>query len=99
MEVLESISSNKIAHLIDLRGLIEQGSCGKDEIKMSHNSLSFSVKFNPYFTHFEIEENQDETFELIFYLQGRSGLDIVDLEMSIPKESLKRIVQGRILGI
>jgi hypothetical protein len=99
MEVLESISTNKIAHLIDLQGLIEQGNCGNNEIKMSHNSLSFSVKFNPYFTHFEIEENQDETFELIFYLQGRNGLDIVDLEMSIPINSLKKIVQDRILGI
>jgi hypothetical protein len=99
MEVLESISTNKIAHLIDLQGLIEQGNCGKDEIKMSSSSLSFSVKFNPYFTHFEIEENQDEIFELIFYLQGRSGLDIVDLEMSIPTNSLKKVVHDLILGI
>jgi hypothetical protein len=99
MEVLESILTNKIAHLINLQGLIKQGNCGKDEIKMSHNFLSFSVKLNPYFTHFEIEENQDETFELIFYLQGRNGLDIVDLEMSIPTNSLKKIVHDRILGI
>jgi hypothetical protein len=99
MEILECISTNRIAHLIDLQGLIEQGNCGKDEIKMSHSSLSFSVKFNPYFTRFEIEENQDETFELIFYLEGRNGLDIVDLEMSIPTDSLKKIVQDRILGI
>lgn len=41
----------------------------------------------------------DETFDLIFYLQGRNGLDIVDLEANIPRESLKRIVEERILGI
>ena len=99
MEVLESISTNTIAHLIDLEGLIEQGNCGKDEIKMSNNFLSFSVNLNPYFTHFEIEENSDETFDLIFHLKGRNGLNIVDLETDIPKESLKRIVAERILGI
>jgi hypothetical protein len=99
MEILDYVSDNKIALLIDLSGLIEQGNCGKDEIKMSSNSLSFSVNFNPYFTYFEIEENLDESFNLIFYLQGRNSLDIVDLEMDIPKESLKRIVEERILGI
>jgi hypothetical protein len=99
MEILECISENKIAHLIDLSGLIEQGNCSKDEIKMGSNSLSFRINLNPYFTYVEIEENMDETFDLIFYLEGRNGLDIVDLEMSISKESLKRIVEGRVLGI
>jgi hypothetical protein len=99
MEIAEYVSNNKIAQLIDLSGLIEQGNCSKDEIKTGSSSLSFRVNLNPYFTHFEIEENMDETFDLIFYLEGRNGLDIVDLEMSIPKKSLKRIVQGRILGI
>ena len=99
MEILNDVSDNKIARLIDLSSLIEQSNCGKDEIKMSSNSLSFSVNLNPYFTYFEIEENTDETFNLIFYLQGRNSLDIVDLEMDIPKKSLKRIVEGRILGI
>ncbi len=101
MEIAEYVSNNRIAQLIDLTGLIEQGNCSKDEIKMGSSSLSFKINLNPYFTHFEIEENMDETFDLIFYFEGRNGngLDIVDLEMSIPKESLKRIVQGRILGI
>jgi hypothetical protein len=99
MEILECIAENKIAHLIDLSGLIEQGNCSKDEIKMGSSSLSFRINLNPYFTYVEIEENMDETFDLIFYLEGRNGLDIVDLEMSISKESLKRIVEGRVLGI
>jgi hypothetical protein len=99
MEILECIAENKIAHLIDLSGFIEQGNCSKDEIKMGSSSLSFRINLNPYFTYVEIEENMNETFDLIFYLEGRNGLDIVDLEMSIPKESLKRIVEGRVLGI
>lgn len=99
MEILEYISDNKIAQLIDLEGLIEQGDCGKDEIKKGIDSLSFNVNLNPYFTNFEIEENKDETFDLIFYIEGRNGLDIVNLETNIPKESLKRIVEERILGI
>ena len=66
---------------------------------MSSNSLSFKVNLNLYFTHFEIEENMDETFDLIFYLEGRNGLDILDLETNIPQESLKRIVEERVLGI
>ena len=99
MKILEYVSDNKIAQLIDLSGLIMQGNCSKDEIKMGSNSLSFKVNLNPYSTHFEIEENTDETFNLIFYLQRGKGLDIVDLEINIPKESLKRIVEERILGI
>lgn len=99
MEILAYVSDNKIARLIDLLGLIEQGNCDRGEIKMSDNSLSFKVNLNLYFTHFEIEENRDETFDLIFYLKGRNGLDIVDLETNIPKESLKKIVKERILGI
>ncbi|MCU0470522.1 MAG: hypothetical protein MUF58_18180 [Arcicella sp.] len=99
MEVLEYVSANKIAQLIDLEGLIEQGNCGRDEIKRSDNSLSFQVYLNPYFTHFEIEENLDETFDLIFYLEGRNGLDIVDLETNIPQSCLKKIVEERIFGI
>ncbi len=99
MEILEYVSDNKIAQLIDLEGLIERGNCGKDEIKTGIDSLSFKVNLNPYFTHFEIEENSDKTFDLVFYLKGRNGLDIVDLETDVPKESLKRIVEERILGI
>ena len=98
MEILEDVSDNKIARLIDLLGLIEQGNCSEDEIKMTSNSLSFKVNLNPYFSYFEIEENLDETFNLIFYIQGRNRLDIVDLEMNIPKQYLKKIVKGRILG-
>ena len=98
MEILEDVSDNKIARLIDLLGLIEQGNCSEDEIKMTSNSLSFKVNLNPYFSYFEIEENLDETFNLIFYIQGRNRLDIVDLEMNIPKQDLKKIVKGRILG-
>ncbi len=41
----------------------------------------------------------DETFDLIFHLEGRNGLEIMDLETNIPTESLKRIVEERILGI
>lgn len=85
--------------MIDLSGLVMQGNCNKDKIKMSDKSLSFKVNLNPYFTYFEIEENLSETFDLVFYLQGRNGLDIVDLEANIPQESLKRIVSERILGI
>lgn len=99
MEILEHVLDNNIAFLIDLTALIEQGNCGKDEIKMGVDSLSFKVNLNPYFTYFEIEENRDETFDLIFYIEGRNGMDIVDLETNIPKESLKRIVEERILGI
>ena len=99
MEILEDVSEHKIARLIDLLGLIEQGNFSDDEIKMSNNSLSFKVNLNPYFSHFEIEENLDETFNLILYLQGRNRLNIVDLEMNIPKKFLKRIVEGRVLGI
>lgn len=99
MEVLECVSDNRIAHLIDLSGLIQQGNCSEDEIKTGIDSLSFKVNLNPYFTYFEIEENKDETFNLIFYIEGRNGLDIVDLETDISKESLKRIVEERILGI
>ena len=58
-----------------------------------------TLKESLYFSYFEIEKNMDETFDLIFYLQGRNGLDIVDLETNIPRESLKRIVEERILGI
>ena len=99
MKILEYVSANKIALLIGLEGLIEQGNCSKDEVKTGIDSLSFKVNLNPYFTYFEIEENSDETFDLIFYIEGRNGLDIVDLETDIPKESLKRIVEERILGI
>ncbi len=99
MEILEYVSDNKIALLIDLSGLIEQGNCNQNNIKSSENSLGFTVNRNPYFSYFEIEINKDETFDLIFYLEGRNGLDIVDLETNIPKESLKRIVEERILGI
>jgi hypothetical protein len=67
MKILEYVSDNKIAQLIDLSGLITQGNCSKDEIKMGSSSLSFRVNLNPYFTHFEIEENTDETFDLIFF--------------------------------
>ena len=99
MEILEYVSENEIADLINLSGLIEQGNCDKSNIKSSGSSLGFTVNGNPYFLYFEIEKNGDETFDLIFYLQGRNGLDIVDLETNIPKESLKRIVEARILGI
>ena len=99
METLECIADHKIALLIDLSGLIEEGNCDGNEIKTSEFSLSFKVLKNPYFTYFEIEENKDETFDLIFYIEGRNGLDIVDLETDIPKESLKRIVSERVLGI
>ena len=99
MEILEYVSDNKIALLIDLQGLIEQGNCNKIDIKYSDSSLGFTVNRNPYFSYFEIEKNMDETFDLIFYLQVRNGLDIVDLETNIPKESLKKIVEERILGI
>ena len=99
MEILECVTDHKIALLIDLSGLIEEGNCDGNEIKTSEFSLSFKVLKNPYFTYFEIEENKDETFDLIFYIEGRNGLDIVDLETDIPKESLKRIVSERVLGI
>ena len=99
MEILECVADHKIALLIDLLGLIEEGNCDGNEIKTSEFLLSFKVLKNPYFTHFEIEENTDETFNLIFYLEGRNGLDIVDLEINIPKKSLKRIVSERVLGI
>ena len=99
MEILECVIDNKIALLIDLSGLIEEGNCDGNETKTSEFSLSFKVLKNPYFTYFEIEENKDETFNLIFYIEGRNGLDIVDLETDIPKESLKRIVSERVLGI
>ena len=99
MEILECVIDNKIALLIDLSGLIEEGNCDGNETKTSEFSLSFKVLKNPYFTYFEIEENKDETFNLIFYIEGRNGLDIVDLETDIPKESLKRIVSDRVLGI
>ena len=99
MEILECVADNKIALLIDLLGLIEEGNCDGNEIKMSEFSLSFKVLKNPYFTYFEIEENKDATFDLIFYIEGQNGLDIVDLETDIPKESLKRIVSERVLGI
>ena len=98
-EILAYVSENEIAHLIDLSGLIEQGNCNQNDIKSSNDTLGFSVNRNPYFSYFEIEKNTDETFDLIFYLEGRNGLDIVDLETSISKESLKRIVEERILGI
>ena len=99
MEILECVADHKIALLIDLLGLIEEGNCDGNEIKTSEFSLSFKVLKNPYFTHFEIEENRDKTFDLIFYLEGQNGLDIVDLETDISKESLKRIVSERVLGI
>ena len=99
MEILEYVSDNEIADLINLSGLIEQGNCNQNDIKSSNDTLGFTVNRNPYFSYFEIEKNMDETFDLIFYLQGRNGLDIVDLETNIPKESLKRIVEARILGI
>ena len=99
MEILECVAENKIALLIDLSGLIEEGNCDGNGIKTSEFSLSFKVLKNPYFTYFEIEENKDESFDLIFYIEGRNGLDIVDLETDIPKESLKRIVSERVLGI
>ena len=99
MEILECVAENKIALLIDLSGLIEEGNCDGNEIKTSEFSLSFKVLKNSYFTYFEIEENKDETFDLIFYIEGRNGLDIVDLKTDIPKESLKRIVSERVLGI
>ena len=99
MEILEYVSDNEIADLINLSDLIEQGNCDNKDLKLSDNSLGFKVNGNPYFSYFEIEKNMDETFDLIFYLQGRNGLDIVDLETNIPRESLKRIVEARILGI
>ena len=99
MEILECVTDHKIALLIDISGLIEEGNCDGNEIKTSEFSLSFKVLKNPYFTYFEIEENKDETFDLIFYIEGRNGLDIVDLETDIPEESLKRIVLERILGV
>lgn len=99
MEILEYVSENEIADLINLQGLIEQGNCDKNDIKFSDYTLGFTVNRNPYFSYFEIEKNMDETFDLIFYLKGRNGLDIVDLETNIPRESLKRIVEARILGI
>ena len=99
MEILECVADHKIALLIDLSDLIEEGNCDGNEIKTSEFSLSFKVLKNPYFTHFEIEENKDATFDLIFYIEGQNGLDIVDVETDIPKESLKRIVSERVLGI
>ena len=99
MEILEYIPDNEIALLINLSGLIEQGNCDKNNIKSSDDTLGFTVNENPYFSYFEIEKNMDETFDLIFYLEGRYCLDIVDLEINIPRESLKRIVEERILGI
>jgi hypothetical protein len=99
MEILEYVSDNEIALLINLSGLIEQGNCNQSEIKSSDSFLGFTVNGNPYFSYFEIEKNGNETFDLIFYLQGRNGLEIVDLETNIPTESLKRIVEERILGI
>ena len=101
MEILECVSENEIALLINLSDLIEQGNCDKNNIKSSDYSLGFTVNGNLYFSYFEIEKNMDETFDLIFYLEGRglNGLDIVDLETNIPRESLKRIVEDRILGI
>ena len=99
MEILEYVSDNEIADLINLSGLIEQGNCDKKDIKSSNYTLGFTVNRNLYFSYFEIEKNMDETFDLIFYLQGRNGLDIVDLETNIPRESLKIIVEARILGI
>jgi hypothetical protein len=99
MEILEYVSENEIAILINLSDLIEQGNCNKNGIKSSDYSLGFTVNGNPYFSYFEIEKNMDETFDLIFYLERRYGLDIVDLETSIPRESLKKIVEERIFGI
>jgi hypothetical protein len=99
MEILECISDNEIADLINLSGLIEQGNCNDKDLKLSDTFLGFTVNGNPYFSYFEIEKNMDVTFDLIFYLQGRNGLDIVDLETNIPKESLKKIVEERVLGI
>ena len=90
MEISECVADHKIALLIDLSGLIEEGNCDGNETKTSEFSLSFKVLKNPYFTHFEIEENKDETFDLIFYLEGRNGLDIVDLETDIPKKILEK---------
>jgi hypothetical protein len=99
MEILEYVSENEIALLINLSGLVEQGNCDKNGIKSTDYSLGFTVNGNPYFSYFEIEKNMDETFDLIFYLAGRYGLDIVDLETTIPRESLRRIVEERIFGI
>jgi hypothetical protein len=99
MEILEYVSDSEIALLINLTGLIEQGNCDQNNIKSSDISLGFTVNGNPYFSYFEIEKNVDNTFDLIFYLEGRHGLEIVDLETNIPTESLKRIVEERILGI
>ena len=99
MGILEYVSDNEIADLINLSGLIEQGHCDNKDLKLSDSSLGFTVNGNPYFSYFEIEKNMDESFDLIFYLQGRNGMDIVDLKTNIPRESLKRIVEERILRI
>ncbi len=99
MEILECISDNEIADLINLSGLIEQGYCDNKDLKLSDTFLGFTVNQNPYFSYFEIQKNMDENFDLIFYLQGRNGLEIVDLEVNISKESLQKIVEERILGI
>jgi hypothetical protein len=99
MEILEYISDNEIALLINLSDLIEQGYCDKNEIKYSDFILAFPVRDNLHFSYIEIEGNIDNLFDLILYHEGSNGLDIIDIDVNIPREYLKRMVEKRILGI
>ena len=49
MEILEYVSENEMADLINLSDLIEQGHCDNKDLKLSDSSLGFTVNGNPYF--------------------------------------------------
>jgi hypothetical protein len=91
------ILDNEIAMLIGLEELIKKGICERDGINITEFSICFKVSRNPYFTHFAIEQNKDETFDLLFYKGVQRDANIVDIECNILKEMLKSAVEERIL--
>jgi hypothetical protein len=91
------ILDNEIAVLIGWEELIKKGVCDRNEINITDFSIRFKVLGNPYFTHFAIERNKDETFDLLFYKDGWHDENIVDIECNILKEMLKSAVEERIL--
>jgi hypothetical protein len=93
MKTAEISFENEIYFLIDFPSLYARGVGEMHDLKGNDHFMSFGVSGMKSFNSLEIENNYDDTFDILFYKESRYDRKLVDMQTNVYREALKNAVE------